>query len=102
LNQVSIGSLFDRTRKSQCESDEVVGPHNLRIIQQIGKGSFGDVYLVEKRSILGKVSNGPKYAMKVLPKSKFIGHNLIKYALTERNILSLLNHPFIVKLRFAF
>jgi hypothetical protein len=40
--------------------------------------------------------------MKVLPKSKFIGHNLIRYALTERNVLSILNHPFIVKLRYAF
>ena len=42
------------------------------------------------------------YAMKVLPKNKFVGHNLIRYALTERNILSLLNHPFIVKLKYAF
>ena len=57
--------------------------------------------MVEKR-IPNKVGQGPKYAMKVLPKSKFIGHNLIRYALTERNILSFLNHPFIVKLRFAF
>ena len=40
--------------------------------------------------------------MKVLPKSKFIGPNLIRYALTERNVLSMLNHPFIVKLRYAF
>lgn len=26
----------------------------------------------------------------------------MKYALTERNVLSLTNHPFIVKLMFAF
>ena len=29
-------------------------------------------------------------------------HNLIKYARTERNVLSVTNHPFIVKLNFAF
>lgn len=29
-------------------------------------------------------------------------NNLIKYALTERNVLSLTNHPFIVKLLWAF
>lgn len=40
--------------------------------------------------------------MKVLPKNKFLGHNLIRYAMAERNILSYLNHPFIVKLRYAF
>ncbi len=42
------------------------------------------------------------YALKVLHKSKIIGNNLIKYALTERNVLSLTNHPFIVKLMYAF
>ena len=29
-------------------------------------------------------------------------HNLMKYVKTERNVLSILNHPFIVKLNFAF
>lgn len=29
-------------------------------------------------------------------------HNLVKYAMTERNVLSLTNHPFIVKLNSAF
>lgn len=29
-------------------------------------------------------------------------HNLTRYALTERNVLSITSHPFIVKLRFAF
>lgn len=29
-------------------------------------------------------------------------NNLIKYALTERNVLSLTNHAFIVKLLWAF
>ena len=53
------------------------------------------------------------YAMKVLHKSRIMRfffiyllfkteHNLIKYALTERNVLSITNHPFIVKLNYAF
>lgn len=29
-------------------------------------------------------------------------HNLTRYAMTERNVLSITSHPFIVKLRFAF
>ena len=40
--------------------------------------------------------------MKVLQKSKIISNNLSRYALAERNILSLINHPFIVKLNYAF
>lgn len=38
------------------------------------------------------------YAMKVLHKDKIIKHNLTRYAQTERNVLSLTNHPFIVKM----
>lgn len=40
--------------------------------------------------------------MKVLSKSKITKQNLIKYAMTERNVLSLTNHPFIVKMNYAF
>jgi len=40
--------------------------------------------------------------MKVLRKDKIMGQNLIKYAMTERNVLSYVKHPFIVSLNFAF
>ena len=40
--------------------------------------------------------------MKVLQKERIINQNLIRYAQTERDILSIMNHPFIVKLNFAF
>jgi serine/threonine protein kinase len=62
----------------------------------LGTGSFGEVYLVEK------IEDHRYFAMKVLSKSKVMSHNLTRYALTERNVLSFMNHPFIVKLDFAF
>lgn len=40
--------------------------------------------------------------MKVLDKEKFLSKNLIKYAKTERNVLKVMKHPFIVNLNFAF
>lgn len=40
--------------------------------------------------------------MKVLQKEKILGNNYIKYAMTERNVLSYTEHPFIVQLNFAF
>ena len=40
--------------------------------------------------------------MKVLKKSKIAKNNLERYALTERNILSSVDHPFIVRLNYAF
>lgn len=62
----------------------------------LGKGSFGEVYLVEK----GNSKN--YYAMKVLRKDRILNQNLTRYAKTERNVLSIMNHPFIVKLNYAF
>lgn len=62
----------------------------------LGTGSFGEVFLVEK------ISNGKYFAMKVLTKEKIMGHNLTRYAMTERNVMSVVNHPFIVKLNYAF
>jgi len=48
----------------------------------LGKGSFGEVYLVQKKGQEGF------YAMKVLRKQKIMGRNLTRYAKTERNILT--------------
>lgn len=62
----------------------------------MGTGSFGEVYLVEK------ISSGQYYAMKVLSKAKIMGNSLTRYALTERNVLSIADHPFVVKLNYAF
>jgi ankyrin repeat protein len=76
--------------------EEKVGPHSFLVHNLIGKGSFGEVYLVEKKNTKSF------YAMKVLHKTKIMKHNLVKYALTERNVLSITNHPFIVKLTYAF
>ena len=89
--------------------EEKIGPQSFYVHALIGKGSFGEVYLVEKKD------SRKYYAMKVLHKTKItsikslimflskdLGHNLTRYALTERNVLSVTNHPFIVKLNFAF
>ena len=62
----------------------------------LGRGSFGDVYLVKHRE------TGQLYAMKVLSKEKIISRNLMNYAITERNVMSYITHPFIVGLNYAF
>ena len=59
--------------------------------------SFGEVFLVEHRD------DKTLYAMKVLDKNKIKHEGLKKYALTERNVMKLMQeHPFIVQLRYAF
>jgi protein-serine/threonine kinase len=71
-------------------------PKDFKLILQLGKGSFGFVYLVEK------IDSKERFAMKVLDKSIIFHRKIEKYAFTERNILMRINHPFIVRLHFAF
>ncbi|OMJ88865.1 hypothetical protein SteCoe_9064 [Stentor coeruleus] len=73
-----------------------VGPKDFTATMQLGKGSFGSVYLVEKND------TKELFALKVLDKEKIIQRRMERYAFTERNILLRLNHPFIVKLHYAF
>lgn len=42
------------------------------------------------------------YAMKILNKKQIMGNNLVKYAKTERDVLTYVKHPFIVDLKYAF
>ena len=100
---IEIGIENNIESLSLTKSSEIHVPDTPRLsytdfeaIQILGRGSFGEVYLVKK------IESGKLYAMKVLRKEKVLGQNLIKYAMVERNILSCINHPFIVKLHYAF
>lgn len=81
---------------NSLEGGEKIRPSSFHCHALIGKGSFGEVYLVEKKN------TKTFYAMKVLSKDKIMAQNLVRYAMTERNVLSVTNHPFIVKLNYAF
>jgi len=58
------------------------------IIEPLGKGSFGAVFLV---TLKGETPQ-KYYAMKILEKDKVLSQNLVRYARTERNVLSLAKH----------
>ena len=75
----------------------------------MGKGAFGNVYLVELDPALNQIKNekdpnkGKIFAMKVINKSIILEQSLTRYAKTERDILAKYNQSdFIVKLYFAF
>ena len=73
-----------------------VGPSNFICLALLGQGSFGEVYLVQEKNTQNY------FAMKVLDKNRIAKQNIFKYAMTERNVLSIINFPFIVKLNYAF
>ena len=64
----------------------------------MGEGGFGKVYMVEKKGSTIK----KYYAMKVMKKEDMDSSNIIKSAQIEKDVLSIMDHPFIVKLNCAF
>ena len=87
---------FDTSEDSDTNKGEKVGPSNFVCLALLGQGSFGEVYLVKKKD------SDDFYAMKVLDKCRIAKQNIFKYVLTERNVLSVMHNPFIVKLNYAF
>lgn len=75
---------------------ETITLSSFKFYKRIGEGAFGEVYLVKKE---GK---DKWFALKAIRKERVFGTNLYRYIQTEKDILSLINHPFIVKLRYAF
>jgi serine/threonine protein kinase len=77
--------------------DRTKTPQHFHFIKVIGTGSYGKVFLVQE------ISTGKLFAMKTLKKASIIVH--IKYTehtRAERTILQDVEHPFIVKLHYAF
>lgn len=66
------------------------------LLKMIGKGSYGKVLLVKKND------TEEVFAMKMLKKDYIARRNQIEHTRTERSILEKVNHPYIVKLRYAF
>jgi serine/threonine protein kinase len=78
----------------------IVISHTLmnKIIQVLGKGSFGKVMLVKKKDD----ATGTLYAMKTLRKAALIKRNQLAHTSTERTILQNIHCPFLVHLVYAF
>ena len=66
------------------------------ILKLIGKGSYGKVYLVKKKD------DGIIYAMKILKKKDIIVKDQVSHIKTEKKVMEILDHPFIIKLKCAF
>ena len=65
-------------------------------IKLLGKGSFGEVFLVKY------IKTNKIYAMKILDKNKVIEGGQVEHTKIERDLLVNINCPFIVEIKFAF
>ncbi|KAM0735626.1 Ribosomal protein S6 kinase alpha-3 [Formica fusca] len=106
---ITQGNLIDRSngcsesheievRDMVREGYEKAEPSHFELLKVLGQGSFGKVFLVRK--VAGKDS-GTLYAMKVLKKATLKVRDRVRTKM-ERNILVDVEHPFIVRLHYAF
>jgi serum/glucocorticoid-regulated kinase 2 len=77
-------------------TDDKLTIDDFTVIKVVGKGSYGKVLLVKKND------DNTTLAMKVLKKKHMIKRNQVEHTKTERSILELVKHPFIIQLRYAF
>uniref|UniRef100_A0A8C1PQM4 Ribosomal protein S6 kinase n=1 Tax=Cyprinus carpio TaxID=7962 RepID=A0A8C1PQM4_CYPCA len=80
------------------EGAEKADPSQFELLKVLGQGSFGKVFLVRK---LTPPDNNQLYAMKVLRKATLKVRDRVRTKM-ERDILADVNHPFVVKLHYAF
>ncbi|KAL8570504.1 Ribosomal protein S6 kinase alpha-3 [Nucella lapillus] len=90
-NELEITTLANR-------HGEKADPSHFELLKVLGQGSFGKVFLVRK--ITGDDA-GTLYAMKVLKKATLKVRDRQRTKM-ERDILADVNHPFIVRLHYAF
>lgn len=69
---------------------------DFELLKVIGKGSFGKVMQVRKKD------TGRIYAMKTIKKSHIVERDEVAHTLAEKTVLTKLNHPFIVPLKYSF
>uniref|UniRef100_A0A8C8HTS9 non-specific serine/threonine protein kinase n=1 Tax=Oncorhynchus tshawytscha TaxID=74940 RepID=A0A8C8HTS9_ONCTS len=80
------------------EGFEKADPSQFELLKVLGQGSYGKVFLVRK---IRGTDRGQLYAMKVLRKATLKVRDRVRSKM-ERDILAEVNHPFIVKLHYAF
>nr|AML78517.1 putative LOV domain-containing protein [Streptocarpus ionanthus] len=73
-----------------------IGASHFKPIRPLGSGDTGSVHLVEL------TGTGHLFAMKAMDKSLLLNRNKVHRACTEREIISLLDHPFLPSLYASF
>jgi serine/threonine protein kinase len=81
---------------SGADKNESVSMGDFEVLTVLGLGSFGRVMKVRERK------SGAIYAMKVLDKQQIIANKMVTHTQAEKSILADLQHPFVVKLYYAF
>ncbi|PMD47096.1 serine/threonine protein kinase-like protein [Hyaloscypha variabilis F] len=86
--KIGVEYIENRTRSLKIEDFD--------LLKVVGKGSFGKVMQVKKKD------TQRIYALKTIRKAHIISRSEVAHTLAERSVLSQINNPFIVPLKFTF
>ncbi|KAG2670263.1 hypothetical protein I3760_14G077500 [Carya illinoinensis] len=89
-------SLSWRAIQKILDSGEQIGLKHFRPIKHLGSGDTGSVHLVEL------CGSGLNFSMKAMDKSVMLNRNKVHRARAERQILDMLDHPFLPALYASF
>ena len=95
LNKINLNKNIDRLIEDASEKKGIT-IDSFEILGLLGSGSFGKVCKVKLKQ------TNEIFAMKILNKKFLIKNKLLKYAITECNILKITKCPFIITLHYAF
>ncbi|OOF99734.1 hypothetical protein ASPCADRAFT_138508 [Aspergillus carbonarius ITEM 5010] len=87
---IKIGVSFVENKQRSMKLED------FDLLKVVGKGSFGKVMQVMKKD------TGRIYALKTIRKAHIISRSEVTHTLAERSVLSQINNPFIVPLKFSF
>ncbi|KAI4149252.1 MAG: hypothetical protein LQ340_004725 [Diploschistes diacapsis] len=87
---INIGVNFVENREKALKIED------FELLKVVGKGSFGKVMQVRKND------TARIYALKTIRKAHIISRSEVAHTLAERSVLSQINNPFIVPLKFSF
>jgi serine/threonine protein kinase len=89
-------SRWDAIQLATTSQDAPLNLAHFRLLKRLGYGDIGSVYLAELRA------SRAFFAMKVMDKASIVSRNKVARAQTEREILGLLDHPFLPTLYTHF
>mmetsp|Transcript_24624 Transcript_24624/g.45883 ORF Transcript_24624/g.45883 Transcript_24624/m.45883 type:complete len:1104 (+) Transcript_24624:65-3376(+) len=92
----SCGNLKDILAGRDDEDESSVSLNDFELLAVLGRGGFGKVMQV-RHNVTGSV-----FAMKILKKTELQRRRQVERTKTERTILAAIQHPFIVRLHYAF
>ena len=98
LSELSVDEVQIELKDVTKAGHEKASPTQFELLKVLGQGSYGKVFLVRKTR---GSDTGCLYAMKVLKKATLKVRDRMRTK-TERDILTEVEHPFIVKLHYAF